>query len=323
MKSEPLKKILNQLSVFKNQLADTVTTFIGYKKQIRGLAENSLLAYSRNLKRFVSFCAEHKVTRTNQVTLLVVQDFMQTIEDKADTTKYAYFIAIKLFLNYAALQGKAGKDVLRMITMPGPKLSKRLPNVVGESKIFQLLKSPDFEKERYFGMIFRDKALLELLYATGMRASEAANLQIADLELDDGYVKVLGKGSRERMIPLTKISCKKLYTWLDIKDCCREEGVLGSDSKAPNFVFVSRRGHPIHRRDILRIVQKYARRIGEPDIGAHTIRHCFATHLLNRGANLRTIQILLGHSSISTTQIYTHLDLRDLKKSYRKYHPRK
>ncbi|MBA7495862.1 Tyrosine recombinase XerD [subsurface metagenome] len=319
MKSKYLQKILGQISAFDNRLTDTMTIFIEYKKQIRGLTENSLLTYSRHLKQFACFCTEHNITKTNQVTLSTVQGFMQTIEEKADSTRYAFFVAIKLFLQYAAMQGKASKNVLQMISMPGPKSSKRLPHVVGEHKIFRLLESPDSKKD---GMAFRDKALLELMYATGMRASEIVNLQIADLELDDRYLKVFGKGNKERMIPITKKACHALRDWLQVKNYWHKEHVLKSKSGAREHVFVSRQGCMIHRRDVLRIVQKYARRIGESKVGAHTIRHCFATHLLNRGADLRTIQILLGHSNISTTQLYTHLDLRDLKRSYEKYHPR-
>ncbi|MCJ7805714.1 tyrosine-type recombinase/integrase [Patescibacteria group bacterium] len=319
MKSKYLDKELRDISALENPLSIVLVRFIDYECSMQGLAENSLLAYSRHLRQFARYCSGQGVTEIKQVTLAVLQQFMKSLEDKAPSTRYAFFVAIKLLLRYAGLLGEVGKDILPIVSMRGPRLPKRLPYVVGPDKICRLLESPDPQRD---AMAFRDRAMLELLYATGMRACEIVSLKIPDLELPDRYLKCLGKGSKERLIPITKTACAALSAWLRIKNYWHESHFIKSNPAMLEHVFVSRQGHPIHRRDVLRIVQKYAKRIGDRRIGAHTLRHCFATHLLNRGADLRTIQKLLGHSSLATTQLYTHLDLRDLKKNYETYHPR-
>jgi integrase/recombinase XerD len=320
MKSKHLKTLLEKISAEDTDLAETVTKFLGYEQSVHSLAENSVLAYGRNLYKFLCYCQAKKITRVKQVTPDLVFSYMDEImPGQTRSTCYARLIAIKVFLKYTILVGKHDGVAVRIVQMPMPKTSKRLPYVVGEHKIQKLLRAPNPKRDK---LCFRDIALLELLYATGMRADEAAHLKVSDLNSEDGYVSCLGKGNKQRLIPISATAIKALNKWLIDKQYRYKHQILTKRKGTAQYVFVSRQGWLLHRRDVLRIVQRYAKRIGDPNIGAHTLRHCFATHLLNRGADLRTIQKLLGHVSIATTQVYTHLSLRDMQKSYRKYHPR-
>ncbi len=197
--------------------------------------------------------------------------------------------------------------------LEGPKLWQKLPVVCNKQKVIDLLDTPTTDDPFYL----RDKALLEMLYATGMRASEVAGLKISALNFSIGYLRCLGKGNKERIIPLgkTAIEVTKLYLQ-DLRPNLVKPA--GGD-----FLFLSRTGRAMTRVDIWRVVKKYARRAGLPrKMTVHTLRHCFASHLLSGGADLRSLQEMLGHVDIATTQIYTHVDQDRLRSIHKKYHPR-
>ena len=216
-----------------------------------------------------------------------------------------------MFLRFASLTGLLKCDFTSVFE--GPKLWQRLPVICSKQQVVNLLNAPD-AKEPYY---LRDKAMLELLYATGMRASELAGLKVSNLNFDVGYLRCIGKGSKERIIPVGKTAVEAAKNYL----CELRPGLAGTYSG--DFLLLSRTGRPMGRIEIWRLVRKYAIRAGMPkNLTVHTLRHCFATHLLAGGADLRSVQEMLGHADIATTQIYTHVDQERLREIHRKYHPR-
>jgi integrase/recombinase XerD len=294
-------------------LGKDVTSFLNYLHIEAGLSENSILGYGRDLKSFLEFCSSNKIGSLQQLNPLIVHFFQRTLtkDNKDEATMKRSLVAIRMFLRFAALNNLIKDDFSAVLD--GPKLWQRLPIVCSKDKVAELLNAPD-PKESFY---WRDKALLELLYAAGLRASEIANLKISDLNLDIGYLRCIGKGSRERVIPLGKTAITAITDYLyNLRPKLAKSG----DRR---FLFLSRTGRGLGRIEIWRLVKKYAARAGMPaNLTAHTLRHCFATHLLAGGADLRSIQEMLGHVDIATTQIYTHVDSERLKLIHKKFHPR-
>ncbi len=216
-----------------------------------------------------------------------------------------------MFLRFAASSGFIDNDFTT--TLESPKVWQKLPCICSEQQVVNLLEAPD-KKEPYY---LRDKALLELLYATGARASEVASMKLSNLNLDIAYLRCMGKGNKERVIPIGKIAIGAIRDY-----------ILGlrprlASAHSEDFLLLSRTGRPLSRIEIWRLVKKYAFRAGMPkNLTVHTLRHCFATHLLSGGADLRSVQEMLGHVDISTTQIYTHVDNTRLRKIHKQFHPR-
>jgi integrase/recombinase XerD len=216
-----------------------------------------------------------------------------------------------MFLRFAKLMGLVDNDLTA--TLEGPKLWQRLPIICSKQQVVNLLNAPS-PKEPFY---LRDKAMLELLYATGVRASELTGLKTTDLNLDIGYLRCIGKGNRERIIPIGKAAITAIVEYL-AKLRPKLAKPFSSD-----FLLLSRTGRPMSRIEIWRLVKKYAIRAGMPrNLTVHTLRHCFATHLLTGGADLRSVQEMLGHVDIATTQIYTHVDQERLRRIHKKFHPR-
>jgi integrase/recombinase XerD len=216
-----------------------------------------------------------------------------------------------MLLRFARLQNLIEDDFSGILE--GPKLWQRLPVVCSKEKVLDLLNAPDAEEEFYL----RDKAMLELLYATGLRASELASLKTTDLNKDIGYLRCLGKGNKERIIPVGRIAIAAVIEYLEDLRPTLQKSFSG------DCLLLSRTGRPLGRIEIWRLIKKYAARAGMPkNLSVHTLRHCFATHLLAGGADLRSVQEMLGHVDISTTQIYTHVDQERLRKIHKQFHPR-
>jgi integrase/recombinase XerD len=220
-------------------------------------------------------------------------------------------VAIRMFLRFAKLRRLIEDDADEVLETP--KTWQRLPTVCNKQQVLRLLEAPSPGEPFYL----RDKALLELLYATGVRASELAGLQTTDVNLDVGYLRCLGKGRKERVIPVGRIAIGAIRDYLrDLRP-----RLAGPQSQA--VLLLSRTGRPLSRIEIWRLVKKYAVRAGMPrNLTVHTLRHCFATHLLSGGADLRSVQEMLGHVDIGTTQIYTHVDHERLRQIHKKFHPR-
>jgi len=290
-----------------------VKSFLGYLTVEAGLSENTVLAYGRDLKSFLEYCESDRVEGLQEISPTIIRRYMRILsqDQKSEGSVKRALVAIRMFLRFAKLTDLVEDDFTGVLE--SPKLWQRLPVVCSRKQVMDLLNAPAPAEPFYL----RDKAMLELLYATGIRAGELANLKSSDLNVDVGYLRCLGKGNKERIIPVGKAAIAATVEYLTN---LRPRLARPFSS---NFLLLSRTGRPMSRIEVWRLVKKYALRAGMPrNLTAHTLRHCFATHLLTGGADLRSVQEMLGHVDIATTQIYTHVDQDRLRAIHRKFHPR-
>jgi len=294
-------------------LGQSVRSFLDYLTVEAGLAKNTVLAYGRDLRSFLKYCKSNKTDQIRQIKPTLIQNYLRilTQEHKSESSIKRSLVAIRMFLRFGKLTGLVEDDLTSMLE--SPKVWQKLPCVCSKQQVLELLNAPSPDEPFYL----RDKAMLELLYATGIRASEVAGLKTSDINLNIGYLRCLGKGNRERVVPIGKVAVAAIEEYLTNLRLRLVKPFSG------NFLLLSRTGRPMSRIEIWRLVKKYAIRAGMPrNLTVHTLRHCFATHLLAGGADLRSVQEMLGHVDIATTQIYTHVDQERLRKIHRKYHPR-
>jgi integrase/recombinase XerD len=294
-------------------LGQNVKDFLNYLAVEAGLSENTILAYGRDLRSFLEYCKSNKISRLEQIKPVLIQKYLVVLgrSDKAESSTKRALVAIRMFLRFVKFTGLV-EDDLAAIT-ESPKLWQKLPVICNKQQVINLLDAPCPDEAFYL----RDKAMLELLYATGMRAGELASLSCSDLNLDIGYLRCLGKGKKERVIPVGKAAIAATVEYLSHLRPKLAKPLSG------DFLLLSRTGRQMGRIEIWRLIKKYAIRAGMPrNLTVHTLRHCFATHLLAGGADLRSVQEMLGHADIATTQIYTHVDHERLREIHRKYHPR-
>lgn len=291
---------------------DLLREFLVYLRVVKNYSLNTVLSYSYDLKDFANFLKEENLDLEN----LRIEDFRKYLEDLKKRGYNSFSIARKLsslksFFRFLEEEKKGKYSFIYLLETP--KLPFRLPKVLSLEEVEALLSAPDTSTPTGY----RDKTMLEVLYATGMRVSELINLRIANLKLELGLVKIVGKGNKERLIPLGDYALEYLQIYL------QEVRPQIVTRLSKDYVFLGRLGGPITRQRFWQIIKDYAKKIGlEDKISPHVIRHSFATHLLQGGADLRALQMLLGHSSLVTTQIYTHLDLKRLREVYDQYHPR-
>lgn len=286
--------------------------FISFLKVERGLSPHTLVGYAGDLGRFLAFLKEKRYSNLGQVSREDIVDFLLVEKERglAPRSLARLLVAIRMFFRFLVAEGYQKTDVSEILE--SPRLGSALPRALSEQEIAQLLLRPDPSTPA--GK--RDRAALELLYACGLRAEELVHLRLNDINFEGGFVRCWGKGSQERIVPMGRAAIKALKGYLPI----REEAVKGNDAA---WLFVSRRGGPYSRQWLWKLVKKYALEAGiGTKAGPHSFRHSFATHLLRRGADLRSVQELLGHSSITTTQVYTHLDRERLREVHRRFHPR-
>lgn len=301
------------LSEPKLEFAQHLQGFMDYLQGECGLARNTLSAYRRDLGHFFSYLCESKIQRIADLQARHVEKFISYQRESGLSVASAArsLAAVKTFCKYLVSVGAMARD--GSTSVDSPKKWHRLPTVLDTHSIATLLESPDPAKDAH-GL--RDRAILELLYATGIRASELAGLGVNDVNFSLGIIRVMGKGRKERIVPVAKQTLQAIEAYLQLKR-------PPSDDAEASKVFLSKSGKPIWREDVFRIVRKYVRRTAlKGNISPHTLRHCFATQLLSAGADLRSVQEMLGHADISTTQIYTHVDSARLKAIHKKFHPR-
>jgi integrase/recombinase XerD len=295
-------------------LADDIQAFRHYIQSERGLAANTLLAYGRDLDRFGQWVAGSGLDNYLTPTLRELSHYLEFLraEGLAPPSVARHLVALKMFYRFLRLEERASAGTVDLLS--SPSLWERIPQVLSPESVTKLLEAPRPE-DRYF---LRDRAILETLYATGSRASEVVGLKISDLYLDSAFCKCTGKGSKQRIVPLGRIAVNALRAYLDEL----RSRLVRSTQDAP-WVFVSRGGKGLNREMLWVLVKKYVRRAGlNTKVSPHTLRHSFATHMLTGGADLRTVQELLGHASIRTTQRYTHIDRERLKAIHKQFHPR-
>jgi integrase/recombinase XerD len=294
-------------------LGKIVKAFLDYLNIEAGLSENTILGYGRDLRDFADFCLSKGVKKPDGIRTEMLFGYAKSLarQDKAEASINRSVVAIKMFMRFCKMMGHIEDDLT--VFLESPKLWQKLPIVCNKEQVARLLNAPD-AKEPYY---FRDRALLELLYATGTRASEVAGLRTGDVNLKIGYARCLGKGKKERVIPLNRAAIDA------VKEYIEQLRIKLVKPASGDFLLLSRTGRALSRIEIWRIVKKYARLAGLPkQMTTHTLRHCFATHLLSGGADLRSLQEMLGHVDIATTQIYTHVDQERLRNIHKKYHPR-
>ena len=289
-----------------------ITAFLQYIGSECHLADNTVAAYGRDLKRFRRWLGSQGIV---QLTIRQLADYAAFLHDEqlAPPSIARHLVTLKVFFRYLQLEGVLRENLAELLG--SQKLWKRIPLVMSPQEVTRFLGAPG----RDDGLRLRDRALLELLYATGCRASEISQLKLQDLHLDQKYCKCLGKGDKQRLVPLHPAAIARVQEYLQ-----RQRPELAARAAAPpEWVLLSRRGRRLRREAIWELVKKYARRSGaSAAISPHTLRHSFATHLLAGGADLRQVQEMLGHANITTTQVYTHVDATRLKEVHRRFHPR-
>jgi len=276
----------------------------------RGLARNSLAAYERDLSFLARLLQDRPLTAAGQDDLLRALRTMRTA-GRSPRSVARWLVAVRGFYGWLVASGATTDDPTARLT--APRTWKTLPKVLDGADVSRLLEAPDRATPRGA----RDAAMLELLYATGLRASELTGLSVGDLHLDAGYLRCVGKGAKERVVPMGAPASAALTDYLASG---RPALLRGRRSES---LFVGRAGAPLTRQGFWKLIKAYGRRAGiRAALSPHVVRHSFATHLLENGADLRAVQMLLGHSDISTTQIYTHVNRERLKRLYRDFHPR-
>lgn len=294
-------------------MKDHIDEFINYLAVERGLAENTMLAYGRDLRKYSGYLDHKGIKEAKQVKRDHVTDFMYDQKKKGLSANSICrsLAAIKMFHRFLVREKFVEGDPTNLIDTP--KLWMRVPDVLTTAEIKLMIRAVNGRGWQ----AVRDKAMLELFYASGMRVSELLNLKMENVNLELGYVRCMGKGSKERIIPIGKRAREAVYQY------CTTARVNLIKDKSVLFLFLNRLGKKISRQSIWKIIRSYGRKANiKKEIKPHTLRHSFATHLLERGADLRSVQEMLGHSDISTTQIYTHVDRERLKTVHQQFHPR-
>jgi len=293
-------------------LDEYLKEFLLHLSLVKNYSPNTLIAYEHDLKDFFKF-VKKQGKPLEELSPEVINVYLKNLKDKGYTpfSVARKLSSLKSFLRF--LIREKGFHLEFVEVLECPKLPFRLPKVLSLEEVEKLLSSPD--TSTLLG--FRDRTMLELLYATGLRVSELVSLKLTNLNLELGLVRVFGKGSKERLVPMGDYALNYLKEYLE-----RVRPALAKPF-SKDYVFLNRRGKPLTRQRFWQIIKEYAKKVGlESKVSPHVLRHSFATHLLQGGADLRALQLMLGHSSLNTTQIYTHLDISGLREIYEKYHPR-
>ncbi len=290
---------------------DALRLFLEYLAVEKGLARNTILSYARDIRKFLAFVKAGKFVwnRVSEETL--VRFIHRESRAGLSARSLARLIsALRSFFKFLVLSGLVKKDPSFQLTTPSTWRS--LPKFLTVKEVEELLRAPDDKKPR--GV--RDRAMLEVLYGSGLRVSELASLRLAEVNLEDGFLICRGKGGKERIVPLGRSACGAVARYLAE---VRPLVVSGERDE----LFLSRRGKPFSRQGLWKLLRRHARGAGlTAKISPHILRHSFATHLLERGADLRSVQLMLGHSQITTTQIYTHVSRERIRRVYDQFHPR-
>lgn len=291
-----------------------IREYLATLKLERNLSENTIASYKNDLSSLVNFLKDDGIDDPSKITSQKLVDFFGVLTKLGLSSRSSarYYSSIKGFFGYLFSSGYI--KINPMEKLSAPKLSKNLPNVLNINEIEAILSSPDTSKK----LGLRDKALLETFYACGLRVSELINLKVSDLFLNEEMIRVFGKGSKERYVPIGSSAIKWIEEYLK-----NSRPLLEKKAKSQHILFLNNRGTKLSRMGVWKIVDNYAELAGiKKEVHPHTFRHSFATHLLEGGADLRAVQEMLGHVDISTTQIYTHIDRDYIKQVHRDYHPR-
>ena len=292
----------------------SIENFKNYLKLERGLSMNSIESYEFDLIQFKNFIIENSINESpKKCSSSTVKRYLyKNFSNKKSRSQARSISALKSFFNYLLFEGEIHSSPINDIE--SPKIENKLPEVLTEDEIKRLISSVNLDSE--FGQ--RNKTIIEVLYGTGIRVSELIELKLSNIFFKENILKVTGKGNKERFVPLGKIAIIEIKKYLNNRD------QLKINSKFSDILFLNRYGRQLTRSMIFKVINDSSKNAEiDKKISPHTLRHSYATHLLKNGADLRTIQLILGHESITTTEIYTHLDTFHLEDVLKKYHPRK
>jgi integrase/recombinase XerD len=290
-----------------------IRSFLSYLRVEKALSQNTIDAYRRDLEKFSQFATERGLEKAPQVKRADVVDFLASLYlRKLDARSVArHLVSLRQFFRFLLSEELIPEDPV--VTVESPKFRKSLPQFLSVEEVDRLLAQPDVSS----ALGLRDKAMIELLYSAGLRVSELCSLAVDDLHVDAGSLRCIGKGNKERLVPVGKRALAVLQLY--IKKARPE--ILGEHTS--KYLFIIRKGNKLDRIAFWKNLGLYGRKAGlRKALTPHMLRHSFATHLLDRGADLRSVQMMLGHSDISTTQIYTHVVEERLKQVYKAHHPR-
>ena len=296
-----------------SSLNNSVDLFLQYLTVQRRLSPNTVDGYGSDLKFFIDFLQKRKITSPDQITSKQIRAFLKDcfnrkISSRSNARRLA---ALRAFFDFLIQQNLV--TVNPVADIDPPKIGQNLPDILSVAEVDQMLTAP----EKFTPLILRDYAMLHLLYATGIRVSELVNLPMIGCSLSGGYIRILGKGNKERMVPFNAAAGEKIQDYLE-----QGRPALLKNIPSPHL-FVSNRGKAMTRNRFWQIIRQLAIHGGiTKKVSPHTMRHSFATHLLAGGADLRSVQMMLGHADIATTQIYTHVDTSRLKDLHQRFHPR-
>jgi integrase/recombinase XerD len=296
----------------QNRLEAAVVRFLRYLQVERGLSANTLTAYRQDLRKFAGFAAARKVS-LQAVDRDSVLEFLSWLYRKKLSSRSVarHLVALRVFLRFCVAEELLREDPTQ--NLEAPRIWKSLPVFLTLQQVERLLEQPDAATP----LGARDAAMIEVLYSTGLRVSELVGLRLAEVDMQMGCVRCVGKGNKERIVPLGRNALGALRRYLEVS-----RPVLSKGRPSP-YVFMNHRGAKMTRVGFWKVLKAYGRRAGLPaKLSPHKLRHSFATHLLERGADLRSVQMMLGHADISTTQIYTHVTQERLRQIYRTHHPR-
>ncbi len=293
---------------------DFLKEYLTILSLVKNLSKNSINSYSGDVKKFLDFLKSRGLNELNEINTQLISEYLnqQKLRGASKATTARYLSALKGFFRYLFNQGYIQKDPTDVLSAGSPR--RLLPVVLTVEEIDQIFLQPDISTVT--GL--RDRSILETLYSCGLRVSELVNLKINDLYLNDEVIRVFGKGSKERIVPIGSSAIKWLNDYL-----VSSRPFLVKKNESEGIIYLNKRGKKLSRVWIWKIIQKYVNEAGiKKEIHPHTFRHTFATHLIEGGADLRSVQEMLGHSDISTTQIYTHIDREFVKQVHKEFHPR-
>lgn len=298
-----------------NDAKDALDDYLHFLRVERQLADNTLTSYERDLKSYIQYMrGVEQLERLGKIERVHILNHLRHLQEMAKTSRTVarHISSIRSFHQFLIREKRSDSDPTVHLEMP--QMDKKLPNILSIEEIDALLNSPDTSKAS--GL--RDRAMLELLYASGMRVSECINLDMEDVHLTMGFVRCIGKGGKERIIPLGRAALEANRQYI-------ESGrlTLRNPSEKTDALFINQRGKRLTRQGFWKLLKQHAQKAGiQKELTPHTLRHSFATHLIENGADLRAVQEMLGHADISTTQIYTHVSKTRLKDVYSQFHPR-
>lgn len=297
------------------KLTEVIEDFLNTMRVEEGLAENSIISYKQELNRMMTYLNRQGIEKVQVISQDTVLDHLKWMDEDhlATSTRSHYVSTLRHFFRYLKLDGVIENNPMEKISLP--KKTQHLPAVLTLDEVDRILATPDITKP----LGLRDRTLLETLYSTGMRVSEIIHIKLEDIHLDMGFIQTIGKGDKERLVPIGEMA----EDWINKYLTEGRPKLVKDEDETQGYLFVNNRGKPLSRQGVWKNLKKMVVMAHiTKDISPHTLRHSFATHLLENGADLRVVQELLGHSDISTTQIYTHIHAQHMKDIYHQNHPR-